>query len=90
MRVHRRGGAECLEHVHLPRGVVEVIIATDDVRDAHVEVIDHHAEVVGRRAVGARDDEVIELGVLERDRSVHQVLDHDRAVQRILEAHDRA
>ncbi len=31
-------------------------------------VVDHHAEVVGRRAVGARDDQVVELGVLESHR----------------------
>ena len=39
-----------------------------DVRDAHVEVVDDDAEVVGRRAVGARDDQVVELVVGDLDR----------------------
>ena len=66
-----------------------MIVAADHVRDAHVLVVDDHAEVVGGRAVRARDDEIVELGVLERHGAVHQVFDHDGAVQRILEAHDR-
>jgi hypothetical protein len=45
---------QCAEDVDLPRSVVDVIVAADDVRDPHVEVVDHDAEIVGRRAVGPR------------------------------------
>ena len=81
--------AQRAQHVHLPRRVVQVIVAADHVRDAHVHVVDDDAEVIGGRAVRAGDDEIVELGVLERDGAVHEIFDHDRAVQRILEAHHR-
>jgi len=29
-----------------------VIVAADDLRDAHVQIVHYHAEIVGRRAVG--------------------------------------
>ena len=44
-----------------------MIVAADDVRDPHVEVVDDDAEVVGRRAVGTRDHEIVELGVGDLD-----------------------
>ena len=68
VRVERRLDAERAQHVDLPRRVVEVVVAADHVRDPHVLVVDHHAEVVGGLAVRARDDQVVEFAVLERDR----------------------
>ena len=50
----RRLGAERAEDVDLARRVVDVVVAADHVRDAHVEVVDDDAEVVGRHAVGAQ------------------------------------
>ena len=44
----------------LARGVGQVVIAADNVRDAHVGVVADHGEVVGGRAVGAHDDHVVE------------------------------
>ena len=41
--------------------VGEVVVAADDVGDAHGGVVHHGGEVVGGRAVGALDDEVVEL-----------------------------
>src|SRR2546421_3642462 len=55
----------------------------------HVHVVDDYAEVVGRRAVRARDDQVIELRVLKRHRPVHQVLHHHRAIQGIAKTYYR-
>jgi hypothetical protein len=66
-----------------------VIVAADDVCHLHVHVVDDDAEVVRRRAVGARDDQVVELGVIEHHVAVDHVFDHDRAVDRILESHHR-
>ena len=61
--------------------------AADDVRDAHVEVIDHDGEVVERRAVGARDHEVVLERVLERALAADDVADDDRAVVGDAQAH---
>jgi hypothetical protein len=66
-----------------------VVVAADDVRDAHVEVIDDDAEVVGRRAIGAGDDQVVEFGVGDFDPPLDQVVPGDDAVARIAEANRR-
>ena len=55
------GPAQRLVDQRLARGVVQVVVAADHVGDAHVVVVDHHGEVVGRRAVGAQQDQVVEL-----------------------------
>ena len=65
-----------------------MIVATNDMRDTHIPVIHHHAEVVGRVAVGALDDQVVELAVLEHRTAVHQILDHDLALIQTLVSED--
>ena len=71
-----------LEDVDLARRVVHVVVAADDMGDAHVHVVDHHAEVVGRRAVGTGDHQIIQLGVADGDIALDQIVDHRVAVQR--------
>ena len=66
-----------------------MIITPDHVRYAHVQVVHHHAEVVGRIAVGARNDQIVEFAVLEHHPAVHLVIDHDFAIERIAKPHDR-
>ena len=41
-----------------------MIVAADDVGDAHVVIVDDDREHIGRRAVGAQHDDVVELVVL--------------------------
>ena len=65
-----------------------MVVAADHVRDLHVPVVHHHAEIVGGVAVGAHDDQVVELGVLEHHVALDQVLDDRAAEFRILEADD--
>jgi len=89
MRVNWRRETERLQHVHLARGVVQVVVATDDMGDIHVHVVHHDGEVVGRRAVGARNYKIVEFDVLEHHAPADQVLHHHRPVERILEAHHR-
>ena len=52
-----------LVDLDLAEGVGQVIVAADDVGDAHVVVIDDHGVQVGRRAVAAQDDHIVELGI---------------------------
>ena len=59
-----------------------MVVAADHVGDAHVVVVDHHGQHVGRRAVGAQQDHVVELGVLDRDLALHGILDHRLAALR--------
>ena len=88
VRVGRRLDAERAQHLDLARRVVDVVVAADHVRDAHVVVVHHDAEIVGRRAVRARDDQVVELAAVERDRAVDHVVHDHLPFVRITKAHD--
>jgi hypothetical protein len=65
-----------------------VIVAADDMGDAHVVIVDHDRQHVGRRAVGAQQDEIVELGVADRDAALDQIVDHRLAFARGLDPHD--
>jgi hypothetical protein len=54
VRVKRHLRAQRLQDVDLARRVVDVVVAPDDVADAHVPVVDDDAEVVGRNVPSAR------------------------------------
>ena len=82
-------GAERAQDVDLARRVVHVVVAADHVADLHVPVVDDDAEVVGRRAVGARDDQVVEFVVADRDRALDHVVPGHVAIDRIAKAHHR-
>ncbi len=74
----------------LASGVVQVVVAADDVGHAHVVVVDHHGEVVGGRAVRAQQHQVVEFLVVEADRTLDQVVDQGLALQGPAEAdHER-
>ncbi len=51
--VDRHGPTHRLDDLQLARGIVEMIGAADHMRDAHVEIIDHDGEHIGRVAVAA-------------------------------------
>ena len=72
-RRHRR--VQPLVDEHLARRGAEQILAADDVRDAHVGVVDRVHEVVRGHAVGAHDHVVAELRVLEAHLAAHDVGD---------------
>ena len=65
-----------------------MVVAADDVGDAHVMIVDHHREHIGRRAVRAEQDEIVELGVLDGDPALDLVVDRRLALLRRLEADD--
>ena len=69
--------------------LVEMIVAADHMGDAHIPVIHHHAEIVGRRSVGAGDDQVVHFAILKAHRTVNQVFHHRFAVVRAAEADHR-
>ena len=89
MRVDRHSRTERLQHVDLARRVVEMIVTTNHVRDAHIHVVHDDAEVIGRIPVRARDDQIIQLGILERHQSVDEIIHDHLALQGILEADHR-
>ena len=78
----RQRRAERAVDVDLLGRVGEVVVAADHVGNRHVGVVHRDAEVVGRRAVAARDHEVLDLDVGEHHAPLDRVLDHDLALER--------
>ena len=60
-----KGKPEGLIEKDLPGGIGEVVFPADDVGDLHQGVIHHGGEVIGRSAIGAHDDEILEKIVLK-------------------------
>ena len=65
--------AERLIEQHLLRRVRHVIVAADHMRDRHVDVVHDHGEVIRGMAVGAQDDEALDVLVGERNGAVHEI-----------------
>ena len=86
VRENRRLGAERAINQHLLRRVGNVIGAANDVRDAHVDVIDHDAELIGGHAVGAEQDEIFDGFVLHFVRAEDGVFEFCGAGARHFEA----
>ena len=70
---HRR--TERLIENHLLRRVRNVIVAAHDVRDLHLHVVRDDGEVVGWLAVGPEDHEVLDVGAVELDGPVHEIVE---------------
>src|SRR5712691_6171651 len=66
-----------------------MIVATDYVRDVHVEVVYDDPEVVGRNAVGAKEHQIIELRVRHGDCAFDEVVENDISLVGISESHHR-
>ena len=62
--------AEGPEERHVLRGVRKVVVAANDVRDPHIDVVDADGEVVERMPAGTDEDEVVRRarGKLDRGR----------------------
>jgi len=76
MSKQRHFKAQGLVKEYLAGGVVYMIIPPDDMGDAHLGVIHHNGEIVGRITVRPFDNQVIKFIVVEGYRSLHQVPDH--------------
>ena len=48
-------------------------------RDRHLDIVCDDGELVGRLAVGSEDDEILDVGPVELDRPVDEILDQRRA-----------
>ena len=64
----------------LLRGVGDVVVAPDHVRDPHGDVVAHHGEIVDGRPVTPQDHEVVEVTALKADAPVDRVVPRDLPV----------
>ena len=62
-----------------------MVVAADDVGDAHVVIIDYDGEHIGRRAVGAQQHQIVQVLVLPDHAALDLIVDHRFACQRRLE-----
>src|SRR4029079_1560819 len=89
MRHHRHLPSEGLVDLRLPRRIVEVVVTANDMGDTHIMIIDHDREHVGRGAVRAQQDKVIEICVLPDHAALDLVFDHRLSRQRRFDADHR-
>ena len=67
-----------------------MIVAADHVRDTHQRVVDHDREVIRRRAVRARDDEIVQnIGGIKFYLTLDAVTKFYRAAKRGFYTHYR-
>uniref|UniRef100_A0A0N5A035 PE-PGRS family protein n=1 Tax=Parastrongyloides trichosuri TaxID=131310 RepID=A0A0N5A035_PARTI len=78
---HRR------KDLDLTRGVGQVVVATDNMGNAHIMIIDHNRMHIGWCAVRTQNDQVVQRRRFPAHRPLHGVLDDDRLIQRPTEAH---
>jgi hypothetical protein len=72
-------GIHCADDHQLAKGVVDMVIAADHMGHAHIVIVHHHGQHIGRRTVRAQNDEIVQLNVLNRDAALNQIVDHGRA-----------
>src|SRR5436853_1289838 len=75
-----------MEDRDLSRRIGQMIVASNDMGNAHERVIDHNREIVGRIAVGTQDNQVVQEVVLEDHPSFDQIINDRLAFLRGLEA----
>ena len=73
MRVPRQGTADRLREQNVLGRGGEQVLASHNVGDTEVDVVDGAGEVIGGGAVGAKNDEIVDLGVVELDVAAHFV-----------------
>ena len=78
----QRPELERLPEQDVARRVADVVLAADDVGDAHVGVVDGVGHDEQRCAGGAQDDEVVEVPVLHPDLPAHDVRPRGLALER--------
>ena len=81
MRHHRDVPAERLIDLHLSRRIGEMVVAANDMRHAHVVIVDDHGEHISRRAVGAQQNEIVEILVSPGDAPLHFIVEDGFAVE---------
>ena len=65
-----------------------MIVAADNMGDAHVVIVNHDGQHIGWRPVRAEQDEVVNLGIGYSDAALNLILDHGFTFARRLDPHD--
>ena len=73
----------------LASGVCQVVVSADNMRDAHVMVIDDNGMHIGRRPIAPQQDHIIELRIFHADRPLNLVIHNSYSVQWRFQTHNR-
>ena len=65
-----------------------MVIAADDVGDAHVVVVGHNCQIIRRISVGAQQHQIIEVLGAPSNRALDGVSDLDALLHRAAKAYD--
>ena len=71
----------------LAESIPQMVIAPDHMRHAHIVVIHHHGQHVGRGAVGAQQDHVVQFTRLNGHAALNAILKYSVAAIRRAQAH---
>ena len=88
MRIDRLGPVHRLDKRELAEGVVEMVVAADDVRHAHVVIVHDHREHIGGGAIGAQQDIIVEFARIDGDVTLDLIGNRHLARLRGLQPHD--
>jgi hypothetical protein len=70
-------------------GIGQVVLAADDMSDAHLDVVDHYSKIVERVPVGTNQDQVLDFGVVACLRAVDQIVEPRNPLRANLEPDGR-
>ncbi len=87
MGIDRLRPAQRPDQRQLPERVGQMVVPANDVGHAHVMVVHHHRQHVGRRSVRSQQHEIVELGIGLAHPPLHPVLDHRLAIPRRFQPH---
>ena len=89
MGILRRVMVQGIENVDLPGRIVEVVVPAHYMGNAHIGIIHHHGQVVGRGTVGTGNDQIVQFPVADHYPALDEIVDDHVAVQRVFEPHHR-
>ena len=89
MRPYRLCPTHRIVDLRLTRGIVQMIVAPDHMRDTHVMIVHHNRQHISRCAIGAQQHHVVQLIVAEGYLTLNSIGDYGRAVARGFQTNDR-
>ena len=89
MRKGRNWRIKSPKYIDLSRRIINVVITPNNMGDFHIDIVDYDSEIVGRRTVSPNDDGIIQLFILNRDRSAYCVVKRHRAFKRCSKSYNR-
>ena len=89
MCVNGQGPAHCRINHHLARGVVQMIIPTDNMGHPHVMIVNNNCQHINGRAIRAQQNHIIQLVIAYCYIALDLIFDHRDPVNWGFNAHHK-